>query len=170
MSRDDPTGFTAPCDLDPGRTRRLHPLDPCLADGLGSAFAALSPWADYPYPAASLAAYLSKIEPGAPRYLITSDGATAGAVGLRLDWLRGPYLQFLGLLPAYQGRGLGAEVLSWLEREARAAGQRNVWVAASDFNAGAIRFYARHGFREVARLDDLVRDGRTEVLLRKAIV
>ncbi len=54
--------------------------------------------------------------------------------------------------------------------QARAAGDRNLWVCASDFNAAGIMFYERHGFSRVADLDGLVRDGRTEVLLRKRLV
>lgn len=92
-----------------------------------------------------------------------------GALGLRLDWLRGPYVQFLAVLPANQTRGIGALILAWVERQALARAERNLWVAASDFNTGALRFYERHGFSRVADLDGLVREGRKEILLRKRI-
>lgn len=152
-----------------GPNNKLVPLDAALAQELGEAFAAMSPWRDYPLPASALARYLSQDEPGAPRFCIIARGEVAGATGLRRNWLRGPYLQFLGVLPAYQGRGLGAAVLDWMEQDARAAGEGNLWVAASDFNAGAIRFYERGGFHATARLDGLVRDGKTEVLMRKRL-
>jgi ribosomal protein S18 acetylase RimI-like enzyme len=116
-----------------------------------------------------LVTYLAAQEPGAPRLLLRIDGEIAGAVGLRLNWLRGPYLQFLGVLPVFQRRGLGNAVLDWFERETRKGNDRNLWVAASDFNAGAIRFYEAHGFKQVARLDGLVRDERAEILLRKRL-
>lgn len=154
---------------DYGRTWHLATLDPRQADALGTAFAAMSPWVDYPFPAASLAAYFAKIEDGAPRYQIMTGDLVAGVVGVRSDWLRGPYLQFLGVLPQHQGHGLGARILAWFESIARDGGQRNLWVAASDFNSAALRFYARHGFVECARLDGLVSDGRTEILLRKRL-
>lgn len=170
------TPFTAPADLghavcagaDAGRIS-LVTLPPDAVPALADAFAAMLPWKAYPFTASQLRAYLAKGEPGAPRYLVTVNGAAAGAMGLRLEWLRGPYLQFLGILPAFQGRGLGAAVLGWMEREARAAGQRNLWVAASDFNLDALRFYTRAGFVAAARIDDLVLDGRTEILLRKRL-
>ena len=152
-----------------GEERRLIVLDARNAASLGAAFAAISPWADYPYPASALAAYFKKSEAGAPRYQIVFGGQIAGVAGLRDDWLRGPYLQFLGILPGFQGRGLGACVLAWFERTARDGGQRNLWVAASDFNTAAIRFYQRHGFAACASLDGLVADGRTEILLRKKL-
>lgn len=163
---------TIALDPDPLRgatLRALRPLSRDEAQSLGAAFAAMPPWSAYPFSADALAAYLARSEPHAPRRAITCGGEIAGAVGWRLDWLRGPYLQFLGLLSAYQGRGLGEAVLTWLEHEARTAGERNLWVAVSDFNHGAIRFYARHGYVETARLDDLVRDGRSEILMRKRL-
>ncbi len=123
----------------------------------------------YAYPVSALSAYLGMDEPGAPRFSLRAGDALAGAVGLRLDWLRGPYLQLLGLLPGYQGRGSGAAVLAWIEREARAVSQQNLWVVASDFNSGALRFYERSGFTRVAALEALVAEGRDEILLRKRL-
>jgi GNAT superfamily N-acetyltransferase len=75
----------------------------------------------------------------------------------------------LGLLPGYQGCGFGAAVLARIEREAREVSQRNLWVVASDFNSGALRFYERYGFARVAALEALVAEGRDEVLLRKRL-
>lgn len=145
---------------------RLAPGD---AEALGAAFAAIDPWVSYPYPAPALAAYFAKDEPGAPRFSLRAGGELAGAVGLRLDWLRGPYVQFLGMLPGHQGCGFGKAVLDWVESEARAVTQRNLWVLASDFNAGALRFYERQGFARVAALEALVAEGRAEILLRKRL-
>ena len=146
----------------------LVPIARLAAGDLGRAFAGIDPWASYPYPADVLAAYFAASEPSAPRYSIDIGGTVAGVVGLRLDWLRGPYLQFLGLLPGYQRLGLGGTVLAWIEAEAGPA-SRNLWVCASDFNAAAIRFYEHQGFQRIATLDGLVKDGRDEVLLRKKL-
>ena len=158
-------------ELHPGRSDAvlISGVSALDAQRLGAAFAAIDPWASYPYPAESLVAYLGAQEPGAPRLLLRIDGETAGAVGLRLNWLRGPYLQFLGVLPGFQRRGLGSAVLDWIERETRKGSDRNLWVAASDFNVGAIRFYEGHGFEQVARFDGLVRDDRAEILMRKQL-
>lgn len=152
-----------------GAVLTAEPLDAAAAPALGEAFAVIDPWAAYPYPAAALARYLASGTPEAPIFALATEGRAAGALGLRLEWLRGPYIQFLGLLPETQGRGIGRQAMAWVEREARRAGARNLWVAASDFNAGALRFYERHGFSRIADLDGLVRDERTEVLLRKRL-
>ncbi len=128
----------------------------------------MEPWSRYPFSPEALATYFAGGEPHAPRFAVEVGGETAGAIGLRLELLRGPYLQFLGILPAYQRLGLGSLLLQWMEREAGSSA-RNLWVCAADFNADAQRFYERHGFTRVALLDDLVQDGRDEVLLRKRL-
>lgn len=147
----------------------LHPMTAAAAVTLGQAFEAIAPWARYPFSARALSTYLALLEPDAPRYLITSGGDVAGAIGVRNAWLRGPYLQFLGIVPAYQRQGIGQLALCWLEDSARAAGERNLWVAASDFNEAALSFYEGQGFTRAASLDDLVQDGICEILLRKRL-
>ena len=139
----------------------------------GLAFAKIEPWSRYPFTADALTSYLVAGEDAAPRYVIEhgSDigNNVAGALGLRLNWLRGPYIQFLGVLPEHQKAGIGARLLSWISETSAESGARNLWVAASDFNASALRFYERHGFTRVATLDGLIQDGRDEVLLRKRL-
>lgn len=147
----------------------LTPLRAGEPEHLGTAFAAIAPWASYPYSPAALASYFAAIEPDAPRYAIRAGETLIGALGARMNWLRGPYIQFLGLLPDCQSQRAGSRVLNWFETAARENSQRNLWVAASDTNTGALRFYRRHGFEAVAGLDGLVTDGRTDILLRKRL-
>lgn len=145
------------------------PLDPAQAESLGAIFAAMDPWASYPYRSAGIARYLAGGTAEAPVFAIMADDHIAGVIGLRVDWLLGPYIQFLAVKAEHHGEGIGGIVMGWVEGEARRASARNLWVAASDFNAGAQRFYERHGFSRVAELPGLVRDDRTEVLLRKRL-
>ena len=147
----------------------LAPLAVSEAGRLGEAFAAIDPWVSYPFPASALATYFSNGDDSAPLFAVVIGDETAGVVGLRLNWLRGPYIQFLGFLPAFQSRGLGTIILSWIDQQTRAGGHRNVFVAASDFNAAALRFYERHGFERVGALKGLVRENRDEVLLHKRL-
>jgi diamine N-acetyltransferase len=148
----------------------LEPIAKATAATLGAGFAAIDPWARYPYQPALLAAYLAGREAGAPRYVVRVDGAVAGAIGYRDNWLRGPYLQFLGFLSPYQRQGIGRIALAWFEGTARARGDGNLWVAASAFNTAAIRFYEAHGFVRTAELEGLVRSGISEILLRKRLL
>ena len=128
----------------------------------------MEPWSRYPFSSVSLAKYLTAIEPQAPRFVIEIDGEIAGAVGIRTELLRGPYLQLLAVLTAFQGMGIGSAILDWMEAEAGPEA-RNLWVCATGSNAGAIRLYERHGFRRIAVLDGLVQDGIDEILLRKRL-
>lgn len=136
---------------------------------LGEAFAAIDPWASYPFPAAALTTYFSKGDHSAPLLAMRLGDQTAGVLGLRLNWLRGPYVQFLGFLPAFQSRGLGSLALNWIDQQTKLGGHHNVFVAASDFNTAAIRFYGRHGYERVGLLKGLVREDRDEVLLHKRL-
>lgn len=144
----------------------LVPFTASDARTLATAFAGMLPWSRYPFSAAQLEAYLGAHEVGSPRYCLHIGEEPAGALGLRLNWLRGPYIQFLGVTPSFQKTGLGAAILTRVLAEARTRGDRNVWVAASSFNADALRFYERHGFQRAATIDGLIEDGIDEVLLR----
>lgn len=149
----------------------VEPVDRDAIASLAAHVAAMDPWRQYPsYSAVQITRYLESIVPGAPRLLIRSEPDVIGAVGLKLDWLRGHYLQFLAVLPAYQGCGIGAATLAWLDGKAKEHGARNLFVLSSEFNNRAIRFYERHGFRRIASLPDLVTDGITEIMLRKKLV
>lgn len=136
---------------------------------LGEIFSALDPSATYRVSPQTLAGYYAAIEPGAPRFKIKLDKETAGILGLRLAWLRGPYLQYLAVVPRFQGRRIGTRLLAWFEHEARARSERNIWICASAFNEGAARLYQRHGFEIVAALDGLVADPHIELLMRKRL-
>lgn len=145
------------------------PMTESEAGPLAEAVAALDPWRTYAYPADKLAGYLARPEPGAPRFVLRREGEIAGGIGLRLNWLRGPYIQFLAVLPRFQCQGLGSAVVSWVEAQARDGDERNLWIAASEINAHARQLYERLGFREIAKLDDLVCDGRAEIIYRKRL-
>lgn len=147
----------------------LQRLTSALAGTLGQALAQIEPWSRYPIGPAALAAFFAADDAGAKTYAVLAGVTCSGALCLRQNWLRGPYIQFLGLMPNAQAQGLGTRLIGWVESDARAKGERNIWVAASDFNSRAIRFYERHGFVRVATLDDLVMDGRGEILFRKRL-
>ena len=148
---------------------RFVPITAARASAVAAEAAQIDPWARHNSPASALRSYLTTVETDAPRFAILADNQLAGAMGVRKNWLRGPYLQFLVVLPAFQGTGVGRTALAWLEGEARAVGAQNLWVAASDFNTRAIAFYEAHGFQPVANLDDLVSVGMSEVLFRKRL-
>ena len=157
--------FSAP-PIDLPRAR-LVALERGICASLARAIVAMPPWSVVNYPADAMAQFLASSGDGAFRYLVEAEGLAAGAVSVRFPWLKGPYLELLALLPPFQSQGIGASILAWLEREGLRSETRNLWVCASAFNARALRFYERHGFRPVAALPGLVADGYDEILLRK---
>ncbi len=156
--------------LDDGRLASLDVLALEDVGRLAAAFAGMEPWRSYPFSPTALMSYLGAQEPSAPRLALKLGAGTVGMIGLRLHWLRGPYVQFLGVLPEAQGAGLGARALGYVEAEARRGSERNVWVAVSDFNRRAQAFYARAGYEVAADFPDLVTEGRAEILLRKRLL
>ena len=139
---------------------------------LGATLAAFEPWVHYGTPAANLTSLLAPTDDGGTRLAVRAAGDTApvGVMVIRDPWLAGPYMQFLALLPGAQGRDHGQALLDWFERQARSAGARNLWICVSTFNTGALRLYLRFGFAAVTILDDLLKPGVDEILMRKRLV
>ncbi len=84
---------------------------------------------------------------GQPRQVIQIDGVDVGVliVHERDDEL---YLDLIELLPAWQGAGLGAEIVRWLRDRAEASG-RPLALHVLRSNPRAQAFYEREGLRVV---------------------
>lgn len=164
--------FHASCydlgDLPSGGHVTLAPLRLGEADILGRAFAAIDPWAAYGRTPSQLAAFFASEEEACSRRAIRLDDSLAGFVAVRSPWLLGPYLHFLGLMPGYEGHGIGAAVLAWMVREAPAE-TRNLWLCVSAINVRARDFYLRHSFELAAALPELAADNMDELLLRRRL-
>jgi GNAT superfamily N-acetyltransferase len=160
--------FLAPA-YDLGGGLRLSCLTANEAAELAPMVAGMDPWASYPITAEQLLRFLAEVEPGAPRFAVRVDGTLAGTMTIRTNWFRGPYIQVLALAPVAQGRQIGSKLLQFVEDQAGQAAERNLWVAATETNTGALRFYERHGYVRIVGIDGLVRADRTEVLLRKRL-
>jgi ribosomal protein S18 acetylase RimI-like enzyme len=137
---------------------------------IGTGLAEIDPWARLDFAGERFANFLAAEGDGAFRFKILFGAERAGAVVVRFPWLSGPYLNILGILPAFQRRGVGALALTWLENESRRVAARSIWLCVSSFNVAARAFYERHGYRVAAQLDDLINDGKNEMLMRKKIV
>ncbi len=146
----------------------LEAMTPEIASGLAEKIAAIDPWHRLAIPPDHLRA-LFTATPASDIRLIARDGQPAGAIVIQPNWLLGPYLKHLSVLPEAQRNGAGAAALAWLEDLARSDHQTNIWLCVSAFNHQAEAFYRRHGFTVAATLPDLVRPGEDEVLMRRQL-
>jgi ribosomal protein S18 acetylase RimI-like enzyme len=148
----------------------LSPILPDEARPLATLYAGIDPWRRYEVPVARLAGLFTPAGDSAHRLVVRGgDGAPRGIIVVRSPWLIGPYVQFLAVSPGHQGQGIGRAMMAWFEAEARRGQQRNLWICAATFNTGALRLYQSLGYEEASVLDDLIRDGETELLLRKRL-
>ncbi len=146
----------------------LPALAPDQAAAIARSLAGMDPWATLGYSAEVLARGLQTVHPELTRYLARRDGLILGLAAVRHPWLRGAYIELFAVLPEAQGQGVGSAVLAQVEATYRGhAG--NLWLLVSAFNAGARRFYERHGFREIGLIPDLVVPGQDELLMRKLL-
>ncbi len=142
----------------------LGPLALREATRASRILAQMDPWRTLGYSVEGLFRYLATAAPGLTRYHIGCGDEFAGVLFLRYPWLLGPLIELIAIFDGFRGKGLGGEIIGWAAAQTPAA---NVWVTVSSFNAGARRFYRRIGFSETAVLEDLVRRGFDEILLRK---
>jgi diamine N-acetyltransferase len=138
------------------------------ARAIAEVLASSEPWATLEFSSASLANYLTRDDAALRRYAVSVAGELAGVICIRYPWLRGPYIELLGLFPACRGKGVGKQLLAWAETEARREAG-NLWVVTSSFNHQALSFYQRLGFRPIGPIGGLVSPEHDEILLRKRL-
>jgi len=139
------------------------------AQAIAEMLAASEPWLTLKFPAAALANYLMRDDAALRRYAVLIDSQLAGVICVRHPWLRGPYIELLGLSPDHRGKGIGKQLLAWAETEARREA-KNLWVVASSFNQPALDFYQGLGFYPIGPIQGLVTPEHDEILLRKILV
>lgn len=68
----------------------------------------------------------------------------------------------------HRGKGIGIQLLGFCE-ERILKFSPNVFICVSSFNTAAIKLYYKFGFKLVGELDNFVKAGFTELLLRKTV-
>jgi ribosomal-protein-alanine N-acetyltransferase len=81
--------------------------------------------------------------------VVARAGATLAGFGIMTYLVDSANLDLLAVKTHYRRRGVGRQIVGWLETVARTAGIANVFVQVRKTNRGAIRFYQRLGFRIV---------------------
>ena len=135
---------------------------------LSNQLAAMDPWLTLGYSTEGLLHYLLRPDPALYRFGIFVGPTANGFVCVRYPWLRGPCLELLAVLNDQQRRGIGREIVSWIQTECPKAAS-NIWTLTSSFNRGARSFYQSLGFSEVVSLPDLISSDSEEIHLRKML-
>lgn len=89
---------------------------------------------------------------------IGSDGALMGTISLEETVLHSLFVE-----PSMRGKGIGAELVGYIERHALSKGHSELQLSSS---LTALEFYKRHGYREIR--DELLGDFAT-IRMRKSI-
>ncbi len=78
-------------------------------------------------------------------------------------------LDLLAVKMIYRRRGIGKQIVKWLEEVALTAGIFNIFVQARKINNGAIKFYKKIGFEIIDEKSGFYRGQETGVIMSKNI-
>jgi len=127
----------------------------------------LEPWRSLGYKKRRLAVWLARQAREGHVRMASQGNVTLGVAVALPDFLLGAFIALLAVRSDAAGHGVGRGLVE--DAGARAARQRRwLYTSCDAGNRDAARFYRRLGFKRVGRLPDLIRPGRTEILLRRA--
>ena len=103
-----------------------------------------------------LSAYYDR--PGRAYYVLLDGETVAGGIGIaEFEGLPGCCeLQKLYLTKSARGRGLGGDMIRFIEDRARELGYRRIYLETHTNLRAAIRAYERCGYREIPRPDSVI--------------
>lgn len=101
-------------------------------------------------------------------YTLKNEQELIGFVVLQTSGSFKGYIQTLAIVKAFRGIGYGTILLQFCENKILQYSP-NVFICVSSFNTGALQLYKKFGFVEVGELPNFVKEGFTEILLRKTV-
>ena len=78
------------------------------------------------------------------------------------------YIQTICIDATHRGAGYGTKIFQFCEDRILQYSP-NIFICVSSFNHGAIQLYTKFGFEPVGELKDFVKQGFTELLMRKTV-
>ncbi len=103
--------------------------------------------------------YTEFFQPDTRRYIVAEvDGEAVGYAGLMVIDTTAD-IQTIGVLPRFEGQGIGRAMLTELLGEARRRGADNVMLEVRADNPRAQKLYARYGFQRIHTRKRYYRDG-----------
>ena len=101
-------------------------------------------------------------------YLIEADKNIAGFVIIQTCGTFSGYIQTICISESFRGKGLGRKLLQFSEDRILKFSP-NVFICVSSFNTGALRLYYDYGFKLVGEMENFVKNGFSELMLRKTV-
>jgi ribosomal protein S18 acetylase RimI-like enzyme len=99
-------------------------------------------------------------------YSVQVNNELAGFAILQICGSFKGYIQTICIKQAYRGQRLGTRILQFCEERILKISP-NIFICVSSFNTGALRLYQSFGFKLVGELENFVKEGYSELLLRK---
>ena len=146
---------------------RIRRPEPSQAWRQAEWMVALEPWLSLGYQRANLGRYLRRMARAKQVLVAEEEGNILGIVVYQPDFLLGRFIALVAVASEAAGRGIGRALVAQVEKETFKT-RRWLYVSSDSANLPAARFYKKLGFSRAARLPGLIRDGRTEILWRKA--
>lgn len=78
------------------------------------------------------------------------------------------YIQTILIREEFRGKGLGRRLIDFCEKRILKFSP-NIFICVSSFNQGALKLYKQLGFKQVGELDNFLKAGYSELLLRKSV-
>jgi len=101
-------------------------------------------------------------------YLLHVEAEFAGFIILQTQGSFKGYIQTICIHPSYRGKGFGTKLFEFCEAIILKYSP-NIFICVSSFNKEAFKLYNKLGFIKVGELPNFVKQGYTEILLRKTI-
>lgn len=106
-------------------------------------------------------------------WVVEDEGRMAG-FGI-VEWIQQisgvvAYIATIEVLPAFRGRGIGAELMRRLEASARAEHATTIWLHVDAANVAAIRLYERLGYSNTGRADNYYARNRPAAIYAKSLL
>ncbi len=101
-------------------------------------------------------------------WIAESGNELAGFVIMQTGGTFSGYIQTICIAEGFRGKGIGTSLLEFCEKRILKYSP-NVFICVSSFNQGAARLYYKFGFELIGELENFVKEGFTELLLRKTV-
>ena len=134
------------------------------AEYWGQLIAKQFPWNSLGYDKDVLARFLARYAESA--VVLECGGEPISISVVKPDWFFGDLISLFIVMPPFQGKGFGRAMLEYVERR-NFSKHRNMWITTTNINKNAIKFYKKHGYKEIGYIPDLLVKGSVEILVRK---